>query len=516
MSRSKRFITGLLSSYAAIGINILTTLASVPLALHYLDKEEFGLWALVTQISGYLILLELGMSGSVARTLADHKDDIKTGVYGSILKTGGRVFVIQGCAIVIFGMMIAWMAPSLLALPERLHPSFTILMVLQAMLTGLRLALGILSTPLWSHQRLDISNIASSVGLVISIITLWVGFHLGWHLYSLVVATATSTISGTCIAYIACNKLKLYPPRKYRGEYDPIIFKELFHFGSGLFLMNLGAQLTSASQVIVISRILGIESAAIWSIATKVFSMAQQFVLRIFDSSSGGLAEMIVRKEFTQLQKRFRDVLSITAVMAVTSSAGIALMNGPFIELWTAGKVTWAPWNNYLLACVLFTTTVTRCHVSLTGITKKIHGMKYIYLIEGISFILFSTWLVPRLELCGLLISALLCNFVITGIFGNWRTADYFGISFIEVSRWILRPFIILLSLAGIFFISSLPELSNKSAFYNFITGGSIFSLLVVPLIWFFGISPEIRNEIQYIITNIIQKIIIKFRQDKA
>jgi O-antigen/teichoic acid export membrane protein len=47
MSRSKHFISGLLSSYAAIGVNILYTLASVPLALHYLDKDEFGLWNLV-------------------------------------------------------------------------------------------------------------------------------------------------------------------------------------------------------------------------------------------------------------------------------------------------------------------------------------------------------------------------------------------------------------------------------------------------------------------------------------
>ncbi|MEY3897092.1 MAG: hypothetical protein RLZZ214_2613, partial [Verrucomicrobiota bacterium] len=29
MSRSKRFVTGLLSSYAAIGVNILYTIASV-------------------------------------------------------------------------------------------------------------------------------------------------------------------------------------------------------------------------------------------------------------------------------------------------------------------------------------------------------------------------------------------------------------------------------------------------------------------------------------------------------
>ena len=80
MSRSKRFVTNLVSSYATIGINILYTVVSIPLALHYLDKEEFGLWVLVTQMAGYLMLLEFGMSGSVARSLSDHKDEIEHGV----------------------------------------------------------------------------------------------------------------------------------------------------------------------------------------------------------------------------------------------------------------------------------------------------------------------------------------------------------------------------------------------------------------------------------------------------
>ena len=72
--RTKRFLSGLVSSYLAIGVNVGFTIASVPLALHYLSREEFGIWALVTQISGYLMLLEFGMSGSVARFLADQDD----------------------------------------------------------------------------------------------------------------------------------------------------------------------------------------------------------------------------------------------------------------------------------------------------------------------------------------------------------------------------------------------------------------------------------------------------------
>lgn len=75
MSRLKKFTHSLLSGYVALGANIFYTLASVPLVLHYLGKAEFGLWALVLQLSGYIALVDLGMAGSVSRILIDHKDD---------------------------------------------------------------------------------------------------------------------------------------------------------------------------------------------------------------------------------------------------------------------------------------------------------------------------------------------------------------------------------------------------------------------------------------------------------
>jgi O-antigen/teichoic acid export membrane protein len=505
MSRSKRFVTGLLSSYAAIGINILYTIASVPLAFHYLDKEEFGLWALVTQLAGYLMLLEFGMTGSVARSLSDHKDHIEDGVYGNILRTGARVFAIQGFFVTLLGLAVAWFAPALLNLPPRLHNSFAVLMAAQALLSGGKLAFGALASPLWCHQRLDLSNLAGSVGMIATFAVLWLGFHLGWHIYSLTIATAVGFLVGLGIIWISCRRLGFYPAREHRGRFDPKLFRELFHFGGGLFLMNLGAQLASASQVIVVSRLLGIEAATTWSIATKIFGMAQQFVARVLDSSAGGLAEMVVRAESSKLQKRFRDLVAISAVMAMAASGGIALMNGAFIEIWTSGKVTWPPWNNFLLACVLFSTAVTRCHTSLVGITKQIRGMKFVYLFEGLAFVTLSVLLVPRIGLTGLLIAALVCNMSITGTYGVGRTAGYFGISRLAVTGWIARPAGILFLTAGIFTIFLVHALDGLTAPLRFGIGAVAFCGAVVPALWSFGIPPGLQLELTGLVTRILR-----------
>ena len=58
MSRVRHYTRSLASGYAAFAANTVFSLVSVPLALHYLSKAEFGLWALTTQIAGSPIELK--------------------------------------------------------------------------------------------------------------------------------------------------------------------------------------------------------------------------------------------------------------------------------------------------------------------------------------------------------------------------------------------------------------------------------------------------------------------------
>src|SRR6516165_3733158 len=107
MSRFRRVIHSVASGYVALAGAAIFSLASAPLALHYLAKERFALWALMSSIGEYLALVDLGMSNSLARLLIDHKDDRASGRYGSMVKTGGLVMLVQGTLIGLLGAVLA-------------------------------------------------------------------------------------------------------------------------------------------------------------------------------------------------------------------------------------------------------------------------------------------------------------------------------------------------------------------------------------------------------------------------
>lgn len=495
MSRVKYFISGLLSSYAAIGINILYTIASVPLALHYLGKDEFGIWVLITQFSGYLMLLELGMVGAVARTLSNHKDNVNGGVYGNILMTGFVVFAIQGTIITIVGFLLAWLSAPYLNLPEELKNTFFILMSMQAVLSGLRLSLTSVGSPLWSHQRLDLCNLSGILNSIVSFFALWASFYLGLKLYGLLVSAAAGSVIALAVCYKSCKNLNFYPSHFWKSRFDLDIFKRLSRFGSGLFMMNIGNQLSSASQIIIISQTLGLKDAVTWSICTRVYTLAQQFVNRIFDSSAGGLSEMFVRNETPRFKKRFQDLLLASVVVAGLAGSFIALVNNSFVTIWTSGQVSWSPWNDYLLACILFVSTITRCNVDLTIITQKMGLICYARLVEGILFISTSFFIVPYFGFAGILLVALSCNILITGLCSINNTASLFKLSFFETVFCIKNTPLLLVLTAVICTMIFNAPFTKLYIYSQLILQILIFVFIVVPFAWFFSIDKMLRIE---------------------
>lgn len=394
--------------------NILFTLASVPLALHYLGKEEFGVWVLAQQISGYLMLLDLGMSSALSRFLADHKDQVNGGVYGSMLITGSVVFLVQGVILILVGVGFALIAPSILSIPPHLHQSFSVLLMLLALFSGLGLAFRSIGAPLWAFQRFDLINAVSTVGFFLGFAVLWFGFHMGWGLLS----PALGSVPGLVVSVIAFASFGFrnhyFPRRGSWGWPKWEHFWKIFAFGKDVLLMNVGAQLVNASQIVLISQILGLNAAATFSIATKFATMGQQFVGKILESSAPALTEMFVRGENARFAHRFWDIFSATAALAAIGGAGLAVCNRGMIEIWTRSAIHWPASGDLLLGLGLICTALSRSLVGLFGITKNLRPVRYVYLVEGMVFITIALVLGKMWGIGGILIASLLAQLLIT------------------------------------------------------------------------------------------------------
>ena len=218
MSRFRRTFHGVASSYILLAATAVYTLASVPVALHYLapppdhDLARFGLWMVMGTLVGYLNLMDAGMTWAVARLLVDHKDDQNSGSYGSLIQTGWLVSVVQGAIIFVMGLLLAGtFARLLLPLAPALHPELTQLIRWQCGIVALTFATRMLNLILTAHQRMDLSNYIGVASLLMNFAAQWIFFHLGFGVLSLVLGGLVALVTAVVCSLPACIVLKLFP-----------------------------------------------------------------------------------------------------------------------------------------------------------------------------------------------------------------------------------------------------------------------------------------------------------------
>jgi len=501
MSRFKRFAHSLASGYLLLATNVVFTLAQVPLALHYLTKNEFGLWALTTQITGYLLMLDLGMSGSLVRNLIDHKDDKGGGKYGSIILTGSLVLLIQGVCIALGGVILSfglgWLFPSVE--PELMN-DFRMLVAGQCVLVGVSFVGRIASLILQAHQRFDISNYASIATFAVIFLVQWITFHMGMKLYGILVASAASTVCGLIINFAGVFRLNLFPTKGNWGSSSMALFKELFRFGNELFLLTLGLQLLNASQVVIISRTIGLSAAGTWAIATRTFLLAFQAVSRIFDFSAGALGEMIVRSERANLLRRYRDVMLLTAVAGVFICVSIALCNSSFLEVWTSmsgrDPVSWELRNDILMALLVLLNCVTRCHINLAIFAKEISAMRWIYFLQGALFVAAGFLVAPHFGITGIITAAIVAEILCIGIYGFRWGSRYLSVSSSEMlGGWLGPSFRYLFALSCMALLIGVATAGLPTS-VRLLANGVAIGLAGLVMCWFLGLTHELRGEL--------------------
>lgn len=499
MSRKSLFIRGVGIGYIALAVNIAYSLVSIPLALAYLGKEQFGLWAVVLQIVGFLHLLDFGISNGISRIVIDEKDNRTSGAYGSVLLTGTIAQTIIGLCVIFAGWLIGPWAAVWFRIPHELSTDFIRLIGYQATIAGLGIAFRLVGSLLFAFQRNDLVGLQTIGLFVIYLLTLWTGLHMGFGLYSMVLSMGCGLI-WTVFVYTFLNiKLGLFPHNKSEwGHPSWLRFRSIFSYSKDLFLMTIGSQVLSGAPILVVSRIFGLDAAAAWSICSKPFQIISQIVNKPYDLSFPALSEMFVRNEIHLLRNRVKEIFQFTSTLSAIAFAYVATLSPLFIEIWTNGKIQWAIENYIALATMYYIFSIFRIPNGFVGVSKKIRLIKYAYFADGAFFLAISLLLKENLTVWVIPIIATATHALLSTPIGlkyfyqdcNVRPSDFFN--------W-LYPSLICAFILGSFVYYAVSFFSFNGAITNYGTAAITILLLAclgVLLLWRFGVTKSMRESV--------------------
>jgi O-antigen/teichoic acid export membrane protein len=426
VSRFQQFVQGVGSSWIATLATVLYSLLSVPIALRYLTTEEFGLFVLLLQVATYFALIEIGMASATSRILIDYKDRPDDGEYGATILTGFCVFAVQALVVLTVGLVAAPWIVTVIGVPANFNEVATLLLRWLAFTSALTLASRVYGSILYANKRLDLINVLMGGNVLFSLAVLTIILTAGGGLTGLVWLFLSQAGFSIILSILACHWLGLLPGKGKWGRPSMKRFKEIFVFGKDIFLFNVGNQVLEASQLIIVTRAMGLPAAAIWSVSTKLFMLVYQLVTKLEGTAIVFFSEMMVRGETRKLASRFRQIYQMTAGVAFVALVAVVGVNIPFVSVWANSSLAWSLQLSALMALVVLGNTLTRCSADLIIHTKNLGAFRFLYFAEAIAFVLLALWISRWFGFYGILVASLTCLILFRATYTTWRVARYF------------------------------------------------------------------------------------------
>ncbi len=329
MSRSRRFLKGLIPTYVYQGLVMVVGLWLTPFFLHHLGQRDYGLWLVGTQLLLYLTLTDFGVVALLPIHVAE-----STGRGGGEAEDLSQV-VGQALRLVLYQLPIVVLiaAGVWLSLPadwQELRGPLAVMLIgfvvsfplriLPALLYGLQ--------DIAFTSTMQIASWSLTTGTTVALVM------LKWNLYALAVGWVLGQIALTPV--FAHRLWKLFPraiPRRLPAMAWETIKVQL---GQGFWVSvaQVATILVASTDVVIIAKLLGPAAVVPYSCTGKLCSVLANQVYILMHTAGPGLCEL---KAGESRRKIYEAISALTQGVLLCSGlvfCVVMLVNHWFVDWW--------------------------------------------------------------------------------------------------------------------------------------------------------------------------------------
>ncbi len=328
---------GTVLSYVFMIFEVLSTLLLTPLIISSLGDAEYGVYKLIASVTGYLLLLDLGMGNSVVRYVAKYKE---TNDLNSSRKFVGVCIVFYSIIAVVVlalgAMLIAFfqemfakgLSPSEIELSKKL----LVLTVLNAAVT---LGTSVFNNIIIAYSKFTVSKGSAIIQIIARIILTVVALELGFKSIAIVTINLLLTVAIRLYYMIyVLYVLKLRPTFK---SIDFGFVKEIVAYSSFILLQMIATQINCYADQLLLGMLVVSSSViiAVYGVGTQLVQYFQSIGQALGGILMPGVVKMVEKgatsKELqTEMVRIGRYSLSLLGIIFV----GFVVNGQTFLTLW--------------------------------------------------------------------------------------------------------------------------------------------------------------------------------------
>lgn len=454
MSKSQ-IKSGAILSYLSLFINNFLGLVYTPFLLSKLGQSEYGLYSLVTQIIGYLTVLDLGFGNAIvvytAKYRAKGEKEKEARLNGMFLV----IFCIIGVIAALIGLVLYFNVDRLFGTtmtPGELGKAKIMMLILTFNLV-VTFPFTVFSSIVTAYEKFVFAKVRTIIRNLLMPIIMIPLLLMGYKSIAMVVVVTALNMYILASNTIYCFR-KLHIKVKF-GKFDIKLLKEIFAYSFFIFLAVLVDKVNWSADQFVLGAVAG-------TVAVSLYSVAAQFnnIYLSFSNAINGLllpkvSKMVAKNESDEeISKLFTRTGRLQYLIMALIITGFILFGKQFIILWAGTEYI----MSYYIACVLMV-PVTIPLIQNVGISilqaKNLHKFRSVlYALIAIANIAISIPLAKTLGGIGSAIGTAGSLIIGNGIIINIYYHKKAKINILEFWKQIIKMTLPIVPLAVLAFIA--------------------------------------------------------------
>jgi O-antigen/teichoic acid export membrane protein len=407
--RYRRILLTTASSLATRVTTALVGLVTIPLALSYLGKEKYGLWAVVTSFVAWTSLFDFGIVNGLVNALSEANgknspEDAKSYVSTAFFLLSA-ISAVLGIALALCAGWVPWMRVLAVRIPiAKQTVMWTVVAALVCVLVGLPLT--VVRQIYAAYQKSYIGNLFTFFGALMTLAALYVVVRTNGGLPSLVFAFSGPivVVGFINLLYLTRREMPWLSPRLSlvsRGA-----MRRLSSTSTPLFLFQIGSLLINETQMIILAHVTSLELVSEYSIIWRLATTLSSVVALSTGAFVPAFREAHERGDRNWMRAGFRRMLALRMSIAVAIAFILIFGGNTLLRVWLHRGDFHFPLSVWAAQAVglVGAIWVTAFGDFLT-IMDRIWIQVAMVMVNGLVTIGLTLFLAPRLGLLGAIIS---------------------------------------------------------------------------------------------------------------
>lgn len=342
-----------------------------PFVMHTLGATEYGIWQLLTVLTGYMGILDLGVRASTGRYIILYLGKKDYDKVDETIRTGLGLYSLLSCLILLAGITLGLIFPSIFpSVPVEYHNLIAILLPVLAINIWILAISVILSSILGAYERFDIARGADLLVLAIRAVGTIVVLKNGLGLIGLTVTIIVSNLIGLLMNFYLSSKiytkLKLWPILKK----DRI--KELYNYGIGAFIIAASAKIIGQTDLVLVGNLFDIDSVTIYSVGAMIVYYSGPFTNLLATTYFPSLQKAVARGAKNEAKSILYKQVYVSLIIGLLMYIGYISFGRPFIILWMHNPSVFPMGSVETAAKIMATLSCARLLLLLSSFSRNL------------------------------------------------------------------------------------------------------------------------------------------------